>query len=417
MQAATECTTDDAAGSVPAVSLSYCIRAAAAAFALSSVVVLLGVQFGVQFVAVRNHQTALDGMLSWDGQHYRTIAENGYDFRPDAPSNVAFFPAFPLAAGGLAWATRMSAPSALVVVSNACLAGCFALLALYVRDRYARAGPGLVWSVLAALALVPLTFFFHMAYSESMFVLVSLVALYAMRRRWPLVVIALVVGLATAVRPVGVALVPVLLLYLWRVEPHAERHLGQRLLQIAWVVPLSVWGLIGYMTYLGLKFDAPLAFATTQSYWRMRPEVDLGSRAMALLTLEPIWSVYVPNAANFWRVHEIGEQPYFSLLFANPIYFVATAALVLVGARKRWLDGRETLLSAGLLLIPYVTRSFEMCMASQARFAAAVFPIYLVLGRALNAAPPMAAGSVAAIGGLLLGAYAALFAAGFYLFF
>jgi len=38
---------------------------------------------------------------------------------------------------------------------------------------------------------------------------------------------------------------------------------------------------------------------------------------------------------------------------ANPVYFVVALRLWAVGARKRWLNGYEILLSLGLLVIPY----------------------------------------------------------------
>jgi hypothetical protein len=60
---------------------------------------------------------------------------------------------------------------------------------------------------------------------------------------------------------------------------------------------------------------------------------------------------------------------------------------VLLGWRKRWLNAYEISLSAGLLLIPYVTRGYDFGMCSQGRFAAVCFPMYLVMGRLLAAMP------------------------------
>ncbi len=91
-------------------------------------------------------------------------------------------------------------------------------------------------------------------------------------------------------------------------------------------------------------------------------------------------------------------------------------ALIAVGAWKRWLNRLEVSLAAGLLLIPYVTRSHEMCMAGMGRFAAAVVPIYLVLGQLLARLPPPVAAMLLSLSGFLMGVYAALFAA-WYRFF
>lgn len=82
----------------------------------------------------------------------------------------------------------------------------------------------------------------------------------------------------------------------------------------------------------------------------------------------------------------------------------------------RWLNGYEIALCIGLLLIPYVTRSHEMCMGSMGRFAAVVFPLYLVLGRLLAKLPIPLAAALLGVSGLLMATYAALFAAWYRIF-
>jgi hypothetical protein len=76
----------------------------------------------------------------------------------------------------------------------------------------------------------------------------------------------------------------------------------------------------------------------------------------------------------------------------------------------------EVSLCAGLLLIPYLLRAHEMCMTGMGRFAAVVFPVYIVMGRLLAKLPwPVSAG-ILALCAFFLGAYSALFAA-WYRFF
>jgi hypothetical protein len=106
----------------------------------------------------------------------------------------------------------------------------------------------------------------------------------------------------------------------------------------------------------------------------------------------------------------------FSLHLANPVYFLLAAALLAVGAWQRWLNGLELALGAGLLLIPYVTRSHEMCMGAMGRFAAVAVPVYLVLGQLLARLPAVVSALLASLSGFLMGVYAALFAA-WYRFF
>jgi hypothetical protein len=88
-----------------------------------------------------------------------------------------------------------------------------------------------------------------------------------------------------------------------------------------------------------------------------------------------------------------------------------------VGARKRWLSSCEVALAAALLFIPYVTRSYEMCMVSGARFAAVVVPTYLVLGPLLARLPRGIAVLVLVASGALLAIYSGKFALGLLYFY
>jgi hypothetical protein len=76
----------------------------------------------------------------------------------------------------------------------------------------------------------------------------------------------------------------------------------------------------------------------------------------------------------------------------------------------------EILLGLGLLVIPYVTRGYDNSMYSAGRFAIAVVPMYLVLGQLLSRCPAWLTALFAALGGFMLGAYTALFAAGYLVF-
>jgi hypothetical protein len=104
------------------------------------------------------------------------------------------------------------------------------------------------------------------------------------------------------------------------------------------------------------------------------------------------------------------------MFFWNPILFVGAFALVLLGASKGWLSGPETILGAGLLAIPYITRAYEMSMASHGRFAAIVLPAYLVVGRILRSQPKWLSWSAVGLLSVMLMTWSALFAAGHLLY-
>jgi hypothetical protein len=118
----------------------------------------------------------------------------------------------------------------------------------------------------------------------------------------------------------------------------------------------------------------------------------------------------------YWRHFDGAASALFSLQFANPIYFVGAVALVAAGAWKKWLDSCEILLSVALLAIPYVSKGYEMGMVSQGRYAAVVFPVYIVMGQLLARLPATVAMVLLILSGVMMGIYAALFAANYMIF-
>jgi hypothetical protein len=170
------------------------------------------------------------------------------------------------------------------------------------------------------------------------------------------------------------------------------------------------------MFFQYLTFGNPLAFAQSQEHWTCRvpvPEATLNVKLWALLKLEPILSVYDPQSLRFWNHAGSSNDALFNLFFWNPLLFVLTVLLVAWGACRKWLTGSEVVLGAMLVVIPYLTRAYEMSMASHARFAAAVIVIYPVLGRLLAALPPPAAGAAVSLSAVLLAFWTALYTAGY----
>jgi len=72
----------------------------------------------------------------FDGTHYREIVEQGYSYNASRRSTVAFFPIYPMIARLVATLTGLSAPGALLLVSNLLLVGAFIIFSAYVRLRF-----------------------------------------------------------------------------------------------------------------------------------------------------------------------------------------------------------------------------------------------------------------------------------------
>jgi hypothetical protein len=131
-----------------------------------------------------------------------------------------------------------------------------------------------------------------------------------------------------------------------------------------------------------------------------------------LASAEPVWAHYDPGSRSYWARYD-SLPAWQSLEFANPIIFVGAAVLIGLGAWRKWLTWNETLLGSLLLLIPYLTRSYEMAMAGHGRFAAVAFPIYIVLGELLARSPKWLALGVLGVFAFYKVMYTALFVAGY----
>ncbi len=398
------------------------LEAGLAVYALTSLVVIAGIAAGLwgmegsegphspRHVAASG-DALLDALTSWDGQWYLEIARQGYGYSPKRMSSVAFFPAYPTAIRAVSEVTRMPSDWAALLVSHALLVATFVLMFAYARRRFPDAPTGLPMFVLLALGLFPPTLFMRMAYSESLFLFLTVLAMYGMERNWRLRGIAAVVGLATATRFTGVALLLPLAMHVWR-RAGSTRH---AVATLAALMPLALGGLLLFVLFQQLAFSEPLGFIQTQDFWRHRLPEDLSDKILGLASWEPVWSVYIPSWPGYAGCFGDPAPALLNLQFANPIFFVGAAALVFAGAWKDWLSRSETLLSVGLILIPYVAKGFEMCMASQARFVAAVFPIYLVLGNILSRLPRPWAATILVFFGVYLAVYSAMLAAGYVL--
>ena len=395
------------------------IRIGLAYYFFTSLIVVLGVMFGREFVKPPAQRTSyqapkdfLGSFAQWDGQHYKSIVERGYFYDPERRSNVAFFPAYPMLGRLIVELTGLRTEAALLIVSHTFLAGAFILLRTYTRLRFPDAGPQMWDTTLLVFGVFPTTFFFRMTYTESMFVFLTIVALLGMERKWPLLLIALVCGLATATRPVGVALIPPFLLHLWQRSDTWRVFAWQSVL----LLPVSVWGLLAYMAYQDAVFGEPLAFARTQEHWyRVMPE-KLPDRVTSLITLDPIIGLYQPSSSRYWQHLEWHSSPAFSLVFANPVYVLIVLVLAIAGLWHGSLTQSQLLLAGALLLIPYLTRAHEMSMIAFGRFAACALPCCLpgVVGG--TRASRLFTMAFAAPSAFMLGAYTALFVARFPIF-
>lgn len=219
--------------------------------------------------------TGLLGMwVRWDAVWYLSIADIGYDYEKGDFGSTAFFPAYPLI-------IRLLKPLfGNTVLTGLIIGNALFLISLLVFFRFLyehiTQNRQVINCSLMYLAIYPSAFHFAAPYTESLFLLASLVVIMAAyRQQWWLA--GLVGAIASATRIPGVLLMlPVGLEWAavngwtlqtaltpqaWRSLFHGFRTGFGTVIMLVITMPL---GLFAYMIYLWQKFDAPLAFLDAQ---------------------------------------------------------------------------------------------------------------------------------------------------------
>ena len=330
----------------------------------------------------------LDAWFQGDSGWYHRIAEEGYFYAPGVQSSIAFFPAYPLAVRGVGAVLGADASTAAGVVTLVCAAGVVMLFADWVRSRVP---PRAAVVAVALLLVYPYSFFLYgSGYGDASFLL-TVLGSFALLERRHYVLAGLVGALATAGRPVGIAVavgLGVRAVELIAQDRAARRDAGvlvggpeaadaagspDRLPAAATPVPLaelvravrfvrwrqfavlvSVGGLVAWMVYLGVRFGDPVAFATVQGV----PGWDQGGGPRTWFKVPFFGALY------FGRWHDV--------VLVLPQALAAVAAVLLlrtVWRRFGWGYAAYTLVS---LAIPiFGTKDFM----GSGRYVLAAYPV------------------------------------------
>jgi hypothetical protein len=327
----------------------------------------------------------LEALVRWDAGWYGEIAENGYWLRDGQQSPVAFFPLYPMAIAALSETGLNRWISGSVIAFASALAG----LAVFRRWARGLARPH-AEHAFWLLALYPFAeYLYGVVYSDALFLALTVAAFSALEddRPW----LAMLLGaLATACRPVAPAVV--LGLVVRAVE--RRRAAGQRVRAVELLPALAALGLLGYMTYLGVAFGDPLAFAHIQGApgWDQPPGWESWLKLKALREIAS-GSVGLPVIAR---------------LGAHALVTVLALALV-VPTWKR-LGAGYGLYCLAVVAIPAVSsKDFQ----GLGRYVIAAFPLFLTAAMLL-AGRPRARVAVYLVSALGLACCAVLLGAGVY---
>ena len=342
---------------------------------------LILVKLAIYVAAAQPYGGAGTGLCEWDCWWYTHTIQNGYQdsFDPAAPrlyvlydlANWAFFPLFPLLGRGLMAVSGLDAFWSGTAAAVLCFAG-FAVLSCRYRalTRGPKAGD-LSWLVL--LAVYPFSLYFFMVYSESTYLLVTLLLLLAAQARNALGM-GVATGLLSATRPTGVLVIPYLAAARagharLALRPGLAVHDRLRILaDAAFPLALAPLGLACYMAYLYWRTGDALAFTHVQLAWNRT-------------FFNPLKTLYWALAKNDWRY----------LLRWNPptTESYSAAFAVLAGAACLWLLVRRRILEAWLLGST-VAVALTAGVLSMPRFVTANPVFLLVVGDVVDLIRPRA---------------------------
>jgi hypothetical protein len=299
----------------------------------------------------------------WDAQWFLQIARHGYD-RVDA----AFFPLYPLVlhllGSSLVWGTLLSLA-----------AGGLAAWAV------AEIAPQLAEESVLLLALFPTAYVFTAVYSDGLFLALSAWSfLFAQRGQAGRAGVA--GGLACATRLVGLALLPALLLLLWR---------SPRKLPALALLPAAVAAYAGYLQW---KLGDAFAFSHAQVNW------ERSTPALGPLT-GLWWSMQAAgHGARDLLLHLPAGQAYTQAQQVE-LWNVVHLVVLALAAWLTWVAWTRVSQAAGLyslatlvLVLSAPSRGFPL--VSLPRFLLADFPIVLAAATVVRDHPRARHGIVTA---------------------
>lgn len=333
-------------------------RGATVAVAFLSNVLLPDRQFR-PFVMPFDAEKFAEIFAAWDSGWYFDIARRGYYFSTDGQSSIAFFPLYPLLMR-LAAAPFGESDRAIWIAGIAISIGAFvaALVVLHVFSERVLGDREAARRTVLYVAVFPFSLFFTRVYTESLFFLLTVVAIAsAYDRRWWRAGAA--GALAALTRSNGVLVALPLLCFALRDRP-GVRALAPRVAALA-LVP---FGLGIYCVYVYTLTGDPLAWLDAQRYWHYSVGDMPWRRLLGLAST-------IERRGLYGFFFTSAQAPY--QLIHGAVALIVLALTPAVFRRLGFTLGLYTIVS---LMVPLSGSDLQ----GIGRYMAVVFPIFMLLG-------------------------------------
>lgn len=317
----------------------------------------------VRFTNLSSTPSVSDLATMWsnfDGLHYLDIAQYGYGYQHKTDLDYAFFPVYPWVISKFNIFGSYLA-SGLFVSHLSLLLALYFLYKLIVLDEKTSTAR----SVITLLLIFPTAFFFGSVYNESLFLLLTVLSFYFVRKQNFLLACAFA-AVASATRVTGILLWPSIIYEFWLL--HGKNIKKSFNAETVWLI-LPPLGLLAYMKFQLLKIGDPLFFVHIQDQFAQR-------------TTDKVILVYQVFFRYFKMLIFVNHND--PLFFTVLLEFISACLLVfflIMGFKKiRFSYWLYVLLS---FLIPSLTGTFM----SLPRFAIVLFPVFIFLAKLFEKLP------------------------------
>lgn len=281
----------------------------------------------------------IKNLANWDGGHFLRIAQNGYQTK----YLYAFFPLYPMLISLVQKITGNYLTSAILISMVS------AFLSLHILYRLVSLdfGKNIAQKVIIYLLIFPTSFYLITAYSEGLFLFLTLTTFYFFRKK-SFVWATVFAGLTSMVRISGIAVSAGLILAVLTTPGFNKKN---------WFILLSPWGLILYCIYLLKVTGDPVYFLTAESLeWRR--------------------SLAIPGFS-FWEVLALlSSSGFITTQFNNFLELLfAIFGLGMVIRSFRFVQKEYAFFGLISILLPLTTST----LTSMPRFLLPIFPIFILL--------------------------------------
>ncbi len=223
-------------------------------------------------------------LMQWDAGWWRAVALHGY-WNPANALNgrhVVYFPLLPLLER---FGRDVTGSLELFVVGvNIAAQAVAAVLLFYIaRHNGAKDGEALGW--VALFVVSPPVVFDVMGYDIALLTLFLVAALFLAQRHHPWWA-AVALGLSSATNPIGIAFAAGFAVWSMIELVRAPALSGRSLPSFVGQIGVSFSGILAYMLYLQVRFDAPFSFYEAARFWA--PDRPFGVMMGRILTFRPV---------------------------------------------------------------------------------------------------------------------------------